>query len=271
VIFGAAGPSLSAAELAELAASIAPPGSALALLGSHARGEAGPNSDVDLLLLVPDGVSPPAASSHLVAGRLVVMSAASESETRTWFEQPDLAVVTVAGLRRARVVSDPHGTVAALLERAVAFTWTDSLERRADRWVGDALAGWAEEAMRGVEGLRRDDPGRLLLARFGLSWGLSRVMVVHKRLLLETENAVLSALAAAMGEACRWVELQRAAFGLDNAGRTPGLREQVLAGLALYRETDRLVSALLSPDERRVVDAASQAAAGWTGDGAVER
>lgn len=250
---------LPAETLAALATRFGVPGAALGLLGSHARGEAGRFSDIDMLLLVPDGAEPPAASSHLSEGRLAVVSPASESEATAWLERPELAVRHVAGLRQVRILADPAGRLAALRERAVAFRWTDDIERRADRWVGDAMAGWAEEALRGANGLERDDAGRMLLARFGLSWGLSWLMVVHERLLLVSESALLPALARALGEGSRWVALQRAAFGVgrDEPGRS--LRQQVTAGLALYRETAGRVAAVLSPEERAVVDAALEA------------
>lgn len=246
---------LSREALDRLADRFALPGAALALIGSHARGEAGPDSDVDLLLLVPDGAAEPAAGPQLVDGRLVVVSTASETTSATWFELPELVVKHVGGLRRLQVVRDPEGKLAAMRTRALDFRWTPELDRRADRWVGASLAGWVEEALRGLGGRQRDDLGRMLLARFGLSWGLSRLMLVHERLLPVSERAMLTALAEALGEGARWVALQRAAFGLPSAGLTPSLPEQVDAGLALYRDTATRVGRLLEPRERAIVEA----------------
>jgi len=84
--------------------------------------------DVDLLLLVADGVTRPAASSHIAAGRLVVVSPASEAESTDWFEAPELTVRHVGGLRHPRALRDPDGKLPKLRKRALAFRRTPEVE-----------------------------------------------------------------------------------------------------------------------------------------------
>lgn len=163
----------------------------IALLGSHARGDAGPFSDVDLMrLLAADAPELPDNRTHLVDGQLVNVSSATLADAADWFERPEEVVSHIAGLRVARALLDHDGSFAALQARANTFAWDAAMQERADRWASRQLVGWAEEAHKGLEGLRRGDVGRLLNARHGCSWGLNHVIQVQRGVLVSGDNAV---------------------------------------------------------------------------------
>src|SRR5687767_4665153 len=95
-----------------------PPVNAIALMGSHARGDAGPYSDVDFVRFLSAGAEAIAgAGSHLIDGRLVVVSDVRPAEIQDWFSRPDVAVNYISGLRRARPIVDRDGSLAALQDR----------------------------------------------------------------------------------------------------------------------------------------------------------
>lgn len=228
---------------------------AIALLGSHARGDAGPLSDVDLLRLLAAGAPGPSDDgTHLIDGRLVNVGSATPAETAGWFERPEEAVSHIGGLRVARSLVDRGGALAELRARALAFVWDAAMQGRADRWASRQLVGWAEEAHKGLEGLRRGDVGRLLNARHGCSWGLNHVMQVQRGVLVSGDNAVYAEVGAAMADQPEWLRLRRLAFGLeDAAGVAPPIAEQVRAGLQLYARTAALLDAALQPEDRPIV------------------
>jgi hypothetical protein len=232
-----------------------PAAQALALLGSHARGDAGPFSDIDLLRLVAaDAPDLPDNGTHLIDGQLVNISSATPAEAATWFERPDLATSHVAGLRRARALIDRGGAFAELQARARAFVWGAAMQERADRWASRQLVGWAEEAHKGLEGLRRHDVGRLLNGRHGGSWGMSHVMQVQRGVLVTGDNAFYDEVGAAMADQPEWLLLRRIAFGIEKAaGAGPALEEQVRAGLRLYVLTAELLDAVLQPADRAII------------------
>lgn len=131
---------------------------AFVLAGSHARGDAGTYSDVDLVRFLPDERTAD-DGGHLVAGRLVVVSSVTPLTVEQWFTQPEVAVNVVAGLRAARALHDPQLRFSKIKGRAEAFRWTDELDRRADTRVAAQMVGWAEEVHKGLEGLARDEVG----------------------------------------------------------------------------------------------------------------
>lgn len=129
------------------------------------------------------------------------------------------------------------------------------MQQRANRWVSKGLVAMAGQARKGLEGLRRNDIGRLLLAHYGVSWGMNRVIQVQHGVLLSSANGTYDEVARGMGDQPEWVSLHRAAFGIeDEHGRTLTLREQVQAGLRLYALTAELLSPFLLPEHRPFIE-----------------
>jgi hypothetical protein len=222
---------------------------ALALLGSHARGDAGPWSDVDLVCFVTEEMPTSEATTHLIDDHLVVVNCVTPNQVERWFTAPEEAVRVIIGLRQGQALADPVGVFAAVQARAQNFTWDATMQSHADRWASQQMVGWIEEVHKGLAGLHRGDSGRLLFARHGLSWGMLRILTVQQGILLASENDVLTALAEVLAPDTSLLDLLVAAFGMAGVdGTPPPLRAQVIAGLRLYaRIADRLAP-YLTPD-----------------------
>ena len=107
---------------------------ALALMGSHARGDAGPFSDVDVVRFTTDSaLDLPDDGTHVVGGRLVVVSTVRERQVRAWFDQPALAASFIAGLRLEIPLLDSDSVLARWQDAARRFVWDASLRARAAR------------------------------------------------------------------------------------------------------------------------------------------
>jgi Nucleotidyltransferase domain len=226
---------------------------AIVLMGSYARGEAGPYSDIDVVRFTGEQ-EVTGASSYLFDGRLVVVSNVAPGQVERWFSEPEVVTDTVMGIRRARALLDRDGYFAAIRQRAEAFEWDQAMQERANRRASAALVGWIEEAHKGLAGLQRNDVGRLLQARYGLSWGLSRVMKVQRGVLISGDNAFYDEVARAMAHQPAWMRLNRAAFGIEGEdGRAPSLSEQVQAGLRLYILTAELLAPVLQAEDRPLI------------------
>jgi hypothetical protein len=227
---------------------------AFVLMGSHARGEAGPHSDIDLVYFVDDSLPEAEAVTYLVDSQLVVVSCVTPAKVESWFSEPDAATSAIAGVRSARPLMDRQGYFAAIQTRAKVFTWTEEMQAKADQWAGNMMVGLIEEVHKGLEGLRRQDVGRLLNARFGLSWLLSKTMQVQRGILVSGDNGFYNEVAQAVGVQSRWTQLRQQAFGIEGStGRAPMLTEQVEAGLWLYVETAHLLGNSLSDRDAELV------------------
>jgi len=228
---------------------------AIALFGSHARGDAGPHSDIDLIRFVnSDDADPPDSGSHLIDDTLVVVSTYRPSTVAAWFTEPTEAVQAIAALQQAQALWDPHGYFADLQARAHDFVWSAALQRKADQWASEQMVGWIEEVHKGLEGLRRNDAGRLLNAAFGLSWGLATVVKVQRGVLVNSDNRFLDQVTVAVGRESQWAQLCRRSFGVEEEGTpAPTLSDRVAAGLRLYIVTADLLGTAMQPEHLALV------------------
>jgi hypothetical protein len=175
-------------------------------------------------------------------------------EAAAIFERPEVAVGSIPGVRTGLPLRDPHRYFADLRQRAHAFVWDEAMQARANAWASAQMVSWIEEAHKGLEGLRRNHIGRLLNARFGLSWGLSRVVQVQRGVLYAGDNAFFAAVEEAIGADSEWARLRRTVFAIESAdGSPPTLREQVTAGLRLYVVTAALLAHALQPEDAPLV------------------
>jgi hypothetical protein len=223
---------------------------AVVLMGSHARGDAGLFSDVDLVRFHAEDATERGAETHLIDGHFVVVSDVYPEQVDAWFEQPEQASTTMAGLRGARPLWDPEGVFATVQARARAFTWDATMQARANAWASSQMVGWIEEAQKGLAGLRTGHEGKLLNARYGLTWGLVNVLRVQQGVLVSGDNEVYSEVVAAVGVESRWARLSRQAYGLGGES----LIAQVQAGLQLYASTAELLADALRPADKTMVD-----------------
>jgi hypothetical protein len=175
-------------------------------------------------------------------------------EVENWFSAPEEVSNVIGGLRSARPLLDRDQTFARIQARARSFAWDRAMQQKADAWASRQMVGWIEEVHKGLEGLRRNDLGRLLNARHGFSWGLSRVVQVQRGVLLSGDNAFYDELADAVGWDSEWVRLRRITFGIAGENESaPSLREQVTAGLNLYVVTAEMLVGVLRPEDEPLV------------------
>jgi predicted nucleotidyltransferase len=215
---------------------------AVVLVGSAARGDTHSGSDVDLVA-IGDG---PEYVLEMVDDGLVSISWKTVASVRERFDEPFTAGGIVPSWRKAVLLHDPDGLAGSLQRAALAWTW-DRIGAQCDLAVARDLTGWSEEVFRLV-GLRSaGDRQTAAVMRAWLAWSLPKTMAVHHRLMYDSENALWSMVASAMG--ADWARDFAIAFGLV-AG------DADLAALALFRAAAARVDRLLNATQRGVVTAA---------------
>jgi hypothetical protein len=197
---------------------------AVILTGSHARGDAHLESDIDLHI-IGDG---PAYELSRSTSQLVSISWRSAEQHRITFRSPGEAGGAIPGWRQAVIRYDPDDIAATLQQEALEWTWDTIGATEIDRWVAEELTGYAEEVHKLVIAL---DHHRMLAAavqRSILALRLGIIMGVHHRLLYESENVLWGLVNQIMGS--DWAQAQSAALGLDGES----LRTSCLAALDLF-------------------------------------
>ena len=225
---------------------------AIALMGSFARNDAGTFSDVDIVRFHRrNDTRQVESATYFIHGALVVVSDVVPSQVEDWFTKPKQATTYIAGLRSAQALSDEKNYFRAIQDRAHRFVWDAAMQQKANAYASSQMVGWIEEVHKGLEGLRQCDDGRLINARHGLSWGLTDVMRVQKGILISGDNSSYLAVTAALGERSEWGQLSRKSFAIDGDVSLP---DQVRAGLRLYVLTAEWLAEVFKPEERSLIE-----------------
>ena len=216
---------------------------AVVLVGSHARGNSEPESDVDILAIGPQAFS---FRLERRGGLLVSVTSRPLEAYRRELTDPGHVCAAVPGWRGAVVLRDPAGMAASLIEEARAWTWLP-LERRCDGWVAEELCSLAEEVHKLVAALRGGRGTTAAAQRSVLAVRLAPVVAVHRRILYGSENRLWDLVGDAMGEG--WGRTQSAALGLGNES----FEETCRAALGLYGLAANEVHHLFDGRQGRVV------------------
>ena len=215
---------------------------AVVLRGSWVRGDALPESDVDLVVI---GEGQP----YLLARRgayLVSYDFVSAERWREMFHDPREVGGVIPGWRNARILRDPERIAAALQAKAIAWTW-DSLERACDAWVAEKFTGWSEEVHKLVNAFAAGRMSAAAVQRNLLATHLAPILAVHLRILYESENYLWDIISEPMGG--EWGAAQSQAFGVNGEDFEATCR----AALRLFVLAAREVDGLLDDRQRGVV------------------
>ncbi len=217
---------------------------AVVLMGSFARGDAGPFSDLDLLAI---GEGP----SYLLEqheGQLIAISWSNLDEINATFAKPERAGYLVQGWRDARILRDPEGIAARIQQHAQAWGWSHLVECAADRSVAEEICGLAEEVHKLVGLLASGNLSGAAVQRSILSYRIGTILAVHLRLLYATENELWNLVGERLdGE---WESVQARALGLGDED----FRTTCSGALQLYRLAVALVHPLFDERQKKVVD-----------------
>ena len=225
---------------------------ALGLTGSHARGDAGAHSDVDLWHFVHQLPDDPFAAYTLrmLQGNLVSISLRRLAEEAALMRAPLTAIAVVPGFRQMRLLHDPLHSLQRVIEQAQAFEW-EALQPAAAAYASYDLCGNAEEVGKLISALAQRDESMALFWLNALLPGMMRAMTLGMGLLMDSENRHIQQLQAAIGADSEWSQALRAALGLPPAAAEVRVR----AGLRLYRATAALLKPQILPAHRPVVAA----------------
>jgi hypothetical protein len=242
--------------LAEFAADPAIVGALM--LGSYARGEAHAYSDVDFERFVPE--LPDASADRYTLcvrdGRLVSITTTTVAAKRAELAQPELAIFSVPGLRQARVLRDPTGAIAALLNEARDFTW-HQVAPAAAHYASEMVMGLAEEVHKLLHGVGAADEPALVNATLGLLLGVTRAVAVGRGMLIGSENVYYAVVEQGMRLDSTWTRCHRLVAGLDalpDRAGTPAAVTRALAALRLYEETATALRPMLRAEHLEVIE-----------------
>jgi predicted nucleotidyltransferase len=226
--------------------------------GSHARGDAGPYSDVDVALLVKEDVQPPPKRFFYRDGYLVSIASKSIAGIREEMSRPNRAIFVVPGLRGARVLLDKDGSVGNLLRDIDAFVW-ELLQSAADRYASYTIMALAEQIHKILAETPRGNELALAYATAKLLSGLTEAVAAQRGVLVKSDNTYYRQVEAVAGP--EWAKHHRIVTGVDaEVGGSTHAKARALAAVRLYRETVELLRPVMERAHLAVAERAVQIA-----------
>ncbi|MCD4752877.1 MAG: nucleotidyltransferase domain-containing protein [Anaerolineaceae bacterium] len=230
------------------------------LMGSFARGTAHQHSDIDILRLIPEGDNEkiPHGGTFYYQDHLLIISDIIQTEVEKNFTLPGRICDSIHGFRSMKPLIDRNGMLEKIKIRADQFEWTPKLKKKAHENVSKQMVGWIEEVHKGLNGLETNHIGRLINARFGLSWGLSNVIKIYHGILLTSDNGIYEDIENYLGKDTDWCLQRNQAFGIMDKSTMPvSIQQQIQAGLRLYQLTANMVSDALHGHSKELINNAS--------------
>jgi hypothetical protein len=225
------------------------------VVGSYARGQETPYSDVDLDIYVRKLPENPYDRYTLRYwdGKLVSLKYSLLENERAALTNPRRAIWAVPGLRGMKIILDRDGSLSTLQQAAQSFDWLP-LQPAANEFAAEEVMGNAEEVHKILNGLARAHESTVLYAAWGLVKNMLEAVAVQRGIMIISENRYFDLIQEAVGRASDWTRAFRTAWGLD-----PGashFQARGAASLRLYRLTATMFDELLPGKHRAVVDRA---------------
>lgn len=112
----------------------------------------------------------------------------------------------------------------------------------------------AEEVYKILSGLSTGQESKVLYASTGLILNMAEVIAVQRGLMIETENRYFDLVQESAGRESEWTRLFRLALGAEYGSEsTPAYRTRGIASLGLYRESTRMMDAIILSEHRKVI------------------
>jgi predicted nucleotidyltransferase len=215
---------------------------AVVVFGSQVREDAYKESDIDVHA-IGKGLS---YRLERFRGFLVSISWATVRQHHRAFRNPSEVGGIIPAWRNALIIYDPQKIAGELKGKAQKWQWAP-LGSRADRWVAEELAGWAEEVHRLIGNLQLERVSAASVQRSVLAIQMAKVLSVHHRILYDSENRLWDLVSAKMGKS--WASVQSAALG--EGGES--FEDSCDAALKLFSLTAGEVKRLLDERQFQVV------------------
>lgn len=223
---------------------------AVSVVGSAARGDANPWSDIDVHAYVRLASQTQDARAAFMGDRLVMIATDTVDGSRIELRTPARAVWAVPAIKDMRILLDQERQLAALKLEAEAFDWS-TLRAEAEASERRRLVGSAEYVYKIRAAIERRDESAALHAADALVGRCTRAIVTARGIFIRTENEYYRKAQEAAG--AEWATRHRQCFGIAWDGPVAlDAFAQALAACELYAETVRVLDDILDEDAREV-------------------
>lgn len=219
----------------------------IALMGSYARNQNGKFSDIDIVYFSECDARE--TKIKLTKNKYTVISYVNTNEVENWFVDPELATELIGGLKTLIPLWDPKNYLGKLKVRASEFKWNNNLQKKANEFARKEIILLGEEVNKGIQGMISEDDGRMLNCIYGLSLGLTKVLRVHKGILLNSDNDSYYEIMTMYENEPETLQMIKRLFGILDGS----LKNKVISGLLLYEKIVNELNYLFIDENEEII------------------
>ena len=228
---------------------------AMVLVGSYARGDATPYSDVDVIRFVRE--EPARAQQKLYTyrdGRLLGIVTQTLAHYREGFTVPERAIFEVPSIREAQILVEKDGAFRVLQQEARAFVW-EPLQAAANDYASTVMMEYTEYVQKILRALLLGDELALSEMILDLLAAVTFAVDVQRGILATSGNSYFRQVYKSVGLDAAWTRYHRFIAGIES-GTTERATTQArgVVALHLYRETVQLLRFAFHPLHRDVIE-----------------
>ena len=233
---------------------------AIILTGSYVRGDHNEFSDVDIWVFLGRDLNMDEKDYEVYYHEETLVSLC-RGKLITWREKLDNPMEFSGmyhAIKDARIIYERDAVFSNLQEEIANYSW-ERIEQKRKETIRDEIMGFIEELHKVISGMQRADESTMLVGAIGMLLGMSRIMVMHLKLLIRTENEYFARIQESLGMESAWVLAFRELLGLKDLEKHESRQEQICrSALALYVETCNLLE--LDGKTKKIVDKAIEKA-----------
>jgi predicted nucleotidyltransferase len=227
----------------------------MVLVGSYARGDATPYSDVDVIRFVRE--EPDRAQQKLYTyrdGRLLGIVTQTLAHYREGFTVPERAIFEVPSLREAQILVEKDEAFRVLQQEARAFVW-EPLQAAANDYASTVMMEYTEYVQKILRALLLGDELALSEMILDLLAAVTFAVDVQRGILATSGNSYFRQVYESVGLDAAWTRYHRFIVGIDSStmGRAT-TQARGVAALRFYRETVQLLRPAFHALHRDVIE-----------------
>jgi len=228
---------------------------AMVLVGSYARGDATPYSDVDVIRFVREESDRAQQKLYTYRdGRLLGIVTRTLAHYREGFTVPERAIFEVPSIREAQILVEKDEAFRVLQQEARAFVW-EPLQAAANDYASTVMMEYTEYVQKILRALLLGDELALSEMILDLLAAVTFAVDVQRGILAASGNSYFRQVYESVGLDAAWTRYHRFIAGIVS-GTTERVTTQArgVAALHLYRETVQLLRPAFHPLHRDVIE-----------------
>jgi predicted nucleotidyltransferase len=218
----------------------------VALIGSHARGDAHELSDVDLIMIQDE------EKEHEIVifeKNYYSLSYYRPKDLERYYRSPDLILNGLKAFGKMKPIYDPDGLIETVIKEAENFKFSSVLREQCKYKAKQEYLGFIEEATKAISGLEDEHKGKLLNGIYGLNYGMFNVIRLRDQIMIESDNDFFDAVMDHLDEKDPIRDCALMAFNIKSCN----LIDQIDAGLELFMHVGNSLMDFFSDEEKEYV------------------